>query len=420
MNSSSCEPLLTSIKMLHGTLAFLALVAFAVAGNELRQVLLRRGLRPPALEGPLFLAVGFALGDQALGLFPPDLLDSLRAVTLLGLAWIGLVFGLQIDFSIIRQLRPWHRRLGLLVPLVVGGVVLLLALALGLSTKVAVTLSAIAMVASPVTLEVMARFRRPVDRAAMRLLRLVMAFSGIPAVITFAVVAPLWYSATAAQINGNGAVGDIGNDISIMARWHLVGLILEVGIGVILGYALITLARGILDRFQLLTVIAGILSALAGASAVLGVSPLPAAVFAGALVMNRCIFPHRILKVAHSFEMPVVIALLVVVGASWQGVHFSWPVFLLMVVGRWAGLLAGGLVLESSARRFQVILKVPLIGCGLLPQGELAVGLLVAMIGTIELAGVLEAVVAAMVVNQLAGQWWLRRYLLSRASGAGS
>jgi hypothetical protein len=396
--------------MLRGTLAFLALVAFAVAGNELRKALLRRGLRAPAIEGPLFLAVGFALGDHALGLFPPDLLGNLHAVTLLGLAWIGLVFGLQIDINIMRRLRPWHRRVGVLVLLVIGAMVMLLGLLLGISVTVMIGLCAIAMVASPVTIDVLARVRLPADRAAMRLLKLVMAFSGLPAVVIFAVAAPLWHPAM--TIHGAG----------LLARWHyLVGYILEIGIGVILGYALITFTRGVSDRFQLLTIIAGILSALAGATAVLGISPLPAAVVAGALVTNRCIFPHRILKVAHSFEIPVVIALLVVVGASWRGVHFSWPVFALMVIGRLAGLIAGGAVLEQIARKHQVKLAVPLIGCGLLSQGELAIGLLVAMIGATELAGVLEAVVAAMVVNQLAGQWWLRRHLLCHPSrGAGS
>jgi hypothetical protein len=390
--------------MLRGTIAFLTLVAFAVASNEVRKALLSRGLRAPALEGPIFLAIGYALGDKGMGLFPADLLVNLDAVVLLGLAWIGLVFGLQLDISIVWRLRPWHCWLGLVVPLVVGLVVLVLGLLLGISVQVVVGLSAIAMVASPATIIGLARIRRPVDRATMRLLKLVMAFAGLPAIITFAVVSPHWFSATR----------DSGQP---MAGWQLlITHFFQIGVGIILGYALIALARGITDRFLLLTVIAGTLAAVAGATTVLGLSPLPAAAISGAIVMNRCIFPHRILSVAHSFEMPMVIALLVVAGASWTGVQLSWPVFALMVIGRFAGMVAGGAVMEETARRQGVKIKVPLPGCGLLPQGELAVGLLVAMIGIIELQGVLEAVVAAMVVNQIAGQWWLRRYLMSRPS----
>jgi hypothetical protein len=76
------------------------------------------------------------------------------------------------------------------------------------------------------------------------------------------------------------------------------------------------------------------------------------------------------------------------------------------------------MVLEETASRQQVKLVVPLPGCGLLPQGELAVGLLVAMIGIIELQGLFEAAIAAMIVNQVAGQWWLRRYLMTRPRAA--
>jgi hypothetical protein len=389
--------------MLRGTIAFLALVAFAVASNEVRKALLSRGLRAPAMEGPVFLAIGYALGDQGMGLFPADLLANLDAVVLLGLAWIGLVFGLQVDLSIIWRLKPWHLWLGLTVPLVIGLVVSVLGLLLGVSAPVVVGLSAIAMVASPATFIGLTRIRRPVDRATMRLLKLVMAFAGLPAVVTFAIASPLWFSAA--------------RDGGPMTGWQvLITYFFQLGIGIILGYVLIALARGITDRFLLLTVIAGILAAVAGATTVLGLSPLPAAAISGAIVMNRCIFPHRILKVAHSFEMPMVIALLVVAGASWTGVQLSWPVFALMVVGRFAGVVAGGAVMEETAHRQGVKLKVPLPGCGLLPQGELAVGLLVAMIGIIELHGVLEAVVAAMVANHIAGQWWLRRYLLSKSN----
>jgi hypothetical protein len=389
--------------MLRGTIAFLTLVAFAVASNEVRKALFSRGLRAPAMEGPVFLAIGYALGDQGMGLFPADLLANLDAVVLLGFAWIGLVFGLQLDLTIIWRLKPWHRWLGLAVPLIIGLVVSVLGLLLGISASVVVGLSAIAMVASPATIIGLARIRRPVDRATMRLLKLIMAFAGLPAVFTFAIASPLWFSTA--------------RDGGSMVGWQmLIAHFFQAGIGIILGYALIALARGITDRFLLLTVIAGVLAAVAGATTVLGLSPLPAAAISGGIVMNRCIFPHRILRVAHSFEMPMVIALLVVVGASWTGVQLSWPVFALMVIGRFAGVVAGGTVMEEAARRHGVRLAVPMPGCGLLPQGELAVGLLVAMIGIIELRGVLEAVVAAMVVNQIAGQWWLRRYLMSRPS----
>ena len=68
--------------MLRGTVAFLALVAFALLGSELRKVLAGRGIRAPALESFAFLAVGFALGERGFGFLPTDLLANLQPVVL--------------------------------------------------------------------------------------------------------------------------------------------------------------------------------------------------------------------------------------------------------------------------------------------------------------------------------------------------
>jgi hypothetical protein len=58
------------------------------------------------------------------------------------------------------------------------------------------------------------------------------------------------------------------------------------------------------------------------------------------------------------------------------------------------------------------------LGLGLLPQGELALGLLVATVSFFpSTTGVLEAVVAALVVNNLIGGWWTRRRLFDADPG---
>jgi hypothetical protein len=358
------------------------------------------------MEGLSFLVVGFALGERGLGLFPADVLANLRVVLLLGLAWIGLVFGLQIDLGIIRQLKPWHRRVGLVVPLLSGGLLLAGGLLLRLPLPLALGLAAVGTVSSPSTMEGLARGRAPADRSALRLLKLVMAFSGLPAVAVLAVATALW-SPVSALVGGP------------VAAWQVLFVVL--GVGVLMGYALLVLVRGVRDPLHLLTLLTGMMAAVAGACAVLGVSALPAAACVGAVVMNRCVFPHRMLKVAHSLEMPMLIALLVVVGASWTAGTFSWPTFALMALIRPLASMLAGAVLSASAARQGVTLSVPWLGCGLLAQGELAMGLLVALVGTLGgVDGVLEAVVAAMVLNHAVGQVWTRRALFrAPAGGAG-
>ena len=388
--------------MLHGTFTFLVLVAFAVAGSELRAALGRRGLRAPAMEGLSFLLLGVVLGGEGLGLFPEDVLAALRVVVLLGLAWIGFVFGLQIEWRVIRQLRPWHRLLGWIVPSSFGVVLLAGGWLLGIPGPLALGLAAIGMAGSPATLEAVARGRRPVDRSVLRLLKLVTAYSGLPAVAVFAVAA-----AGASPVVMGGA----------LPGWEL--LLFMVGVGVLVGYLSLALVRGLTDNVRILTMLAGTMSGLAGACALLGASGLPAAALTGAVLINRSTFPHRMLRVAHSLERPLLVALLVLVGASWQGVAFSWPVFGLMAFGRLLGAAVGGAVLSFAAGRRALAFEVEGVGLGLLPQGELALGLVVALVSFVPgIEGVLEAVVAALVLHQLLGQWWLRWRLLRSPAGS--
>jgi hypothetical protein len=258
------------------------------------------------------------------------------------------------------------------------------------------------MAGSPGTVESLTRGRTPVDRSAHRLVKLVTAYSGLPAVTVFAVAA-----AAASPVPAAGE----------LTTWEL--LAFAVGVGVLVGYLSVVLVRGLTDNLRILTLLTGTMSGLAGAMALVGTSGLPAAACAGAVMINRGTFPHRMLRVAHSLERPILVSLLVLVGASWSGVAFSWPVFWLMVAGRPLGALLGGALLVRTARMQGVAIKSRLIGCGLLPQGELALGLVVAFVGFVaQTDGLLEAVVAALVVHQLIGQWWLRRQLISPPTGS--
>jgi hypothetical protein len=390
--------------MLRGTLAFLVLVACAVAGAELRSVLARRGVRAPGIEGVGFLAVGFLLGGRALGLFPDDLVAALRVVVLFGLAWIGLVFGLQAELRIIRRLAPWHRWLGGLTPLAIGLPVAVAGVLLGLSPALALGLGSVAMASSPSALENLARGRRPTDRGTVRMLKLVMAFAGIPAVVVFAVATAL-ASPLAAEHGGGLAAHEL--------------VIFMVAIGIVVGYAVVVLIRGISDHMKLLTLAAGSMCFAAGATAVLGLNPLPAAAIAGAVVVNRCVFPHRMLRVAHSLERPILVALLVLVGASWSTAAFSAEVFAVMTVVRMAAALAAGAGLTRIARNRNEVRLTGHVGWGLVPQGELALGLMVAVVSFFPATeGVLEAVVAAVLISNLAGGWWMRRRLFAPSDEA--
>jgi hypothetical protein len=265
-------------------------------------------------------------------------------------------------------------------------------------------MGAIATASSPSSLEGLARGQRILDRGTVRLLKLVMAFAGMPAVAIFAVAAAMASPLTATR---GGSV----------ALWELV--VLTAAIGMVLGYALVVLARGVRDHIPLLTLVVGAMCLVAGATAVLGLNALPAAACAGAVHVNRGVFPHRMLRVAHSLERPMLVALLVLVGASWGGAAFSLEVFVLLTAVRTAAAWIAGAGLGMVSRHNGVATRTPALGLGLVPQGELALGLLVAIVSFFpEHRGVLEAVVVAILVNNLVGGLWMRRGLLDPVAEA--
>ncbi len=385
--------------MLRGTLAFVVLVACALVGWEVRRWLGRRGVVAPSLEGLSFVAAGVVLGPAGLGLFAPDVLRQLRPVVLLGLAWIGLLVGLQADLTVIRRLAPWHRRAGLLLPLVPGALVGGAALGLGAAPLLAAAAACIAMVSSPGTLAALGRAGRPRDRAAVRLLRLVMSFSSLPALLGFGVAVLLL-----------GPEPVLGPGIVDRSQ----ALVVAVGLGVLLGYAVIVLLRGERLGIHILTMLTGVMALLAGAAEMVGATPLLLALLAGAVVMGRCAFPHRILQTAHGLETPMLVALLVLVGAAWRWVGISWPALLVVTVVRAAGCAAAGAVLARAAGRRGARLSVAAVGLGLLPQGPVAMGILVGALTVAPLPpGVLTAVLAGLALNELAGHAWTRRTLVS-------
>jgi hypothetical protein len=183
----------------------------------------------------------------------------------------------------------------------------------------------------------------------------------------------------------------------------------------------VVLVRGVTAPTQVLTLLIGAMALLAGVAAMLGSNALPAAACAGAVLINRCVFPSRVLRAAHALDRPLLVAMLVLVGASWSATEFAWPVFGVMTGVRAAAAMAAGVAAELLTERRAGRDHTLRLGWGLLPQGELALGLTIATVSFFpDSGGVLEAVVAAMVLNNLAGHWWMRRRLFAeRRPGAG-
>ncbi len=390
--------------MMPGTLAFVFLVLLALLGTAARRWLGQHERRVPGLQSLVTVLAGVVMGRAGLGLFPENLVELLRPVILLGLAWIGLLIGLQFDLRILRSLEPWQRRAGFLIPMAAGGATGAGALAAGFDGRVALLLAAIATVSSPRLIDHLSRTRPPVDRLAMRLLLLVASLSSAPAVLLFGV--------------GSTVITSSGETFGPAAS-----LTIGMGVAVIFGYATILLLHGEREEIHVLALLVGVMALTAGAAVLTGAEPMLMAAITGAVIANRSRFPHRILRAAHAIETPMLTAILLLLGAWWRPCLPSLAGLLLLVLVRDAAVLGGGRVLEGLAGRRHVVVEARLMGTGLLPQGPLALAFLMASVqmghGTPALAG---GVFAALVFNHLAGGFWTRRVLfrLSEPAGEGS
>jgi len=376
-----------------GALAFLVLLVLAVGAWEIQRLV---GQRLLLLGGIGVLGLGVAAGSHGFGILPGGIVRHLHPVVLVGIAWLGLLYGLQVDLRVIRRLRPWHRWSGLLLPLapavLAGGTVL----AGGGAPGRAVLVAAIAAIASPRIAELVLTGRPPADRSLVRLLRVVMAFSGIPAVALLA--------------TGAALVTDPGNA-------PFSGLLAALALGILGGYALVQLGSGERHEIRLMILLLGIVALAGGGAIATGQSPVLPAAIAGAIVINRTESHHRLLRAAHALESPLYVALLVLIGASWSPDRLDLVALTGLTIARAAGWLAAGAVLRRTAARNGVPLRTPAPGLGWLPQGPLAMGLLLAVSELLPSSGgLLEAGVLAIVLNHAAGHLWAARTLPAGAT----
>ncbi len=386
--------------MVKGTLAFVLLVVLALAATEARRRLGRRGLGAPGFQSFLTVLLGAFLGHAGLGLFSEDVLATIAPVVLLGLAWVGLVVGLQFDLKVLASLKPWHLGMGFGMPLGVGLGVGVAAWILGVRGSALVLLAAVAMVTTPRLVDHLSRAGPPADRSAMRLIKLVAALSSVPALVAWGVGSTV----VSGPRFGTAALAGTAST-----------LVLGAGLAVVLGYATMILLRGETESVHILALVVGVMALTAGAAEFTGADPMLMAALTGAVIANRSPNPHRILRAVHGLEPPMLTAVLLLVGAWWHPGGFSSSAVVVLGPVRWGLLLAAGALLARTARRQGVELSVRGLGLGLAPHGPLALALLVGAtrdgsVGAPEAAGVFVSLVASHVV----GARWLGRALFRR------
>ena len=397
--------------MTTGTLLLLgALAALAIAAPRLgfRTSDMRPTLRAILDTGAVFIFVGALLGPQAGGLFTQATLVQLSPLLVLGLSWIGFLFGSHFEWRLLRRYPPGIFAAGFLIAgcvlaLVAGATWWLLphllpgALPPRARLEAALVLGMCASGTAPAGVFRLTT-RRLLTRENLNALRFFAAVDDLPAIVALGVL---------------HAFLRPGGEASA-AAWGWFWLALSIVMGLTLG--LLThwiFPKGDDVRHNFLTLL-GVTALGGGAAASLGLSPLFVSALAGAGFANLSPRKEMAYGLLAEREHSLYVVFLLVAGMllrpHWGVVFVLAPAMLLLRV---SGKLAAGAL---SWRIFLARSRLsPWIGAGLLFQGGLAMTLAISFVrsdGSTLLHEVATAVVVTVLVSEL-----LAPYAAARALG---
>lgn len=349
--------------------ATLALILLALLGARFsfstRSV--PAGYRLVLRTGTHFLFLGFLLGPTVLGLLSLEALDQLSPLLGLALGWIGLLFGLQLDRSALKQFPRIFLWLALGQAVLVFGLFLgaglLLAGAAGLTgptiTLMLLGAAATASVSTPAGIAmVSANF---MARGKVReLLYFVASLDAVVGITALHIA----YS----SMHGTPALVAPGDEPAWF--WATAG----VGLGVVCAVIFLWLARLRPSREELVLYLLGISALAAGAALQLQLSPLFVGMVAGTLISNLNPRWHRVFRLMERWEKPIYLILLLLSGAAlrfstWWVVPLAFVYVLLRGVAK---VLATGVLVQFISLPFPTPRR---LGLGLIPQGGISIAM---------------------------------------------
>jgi len=325
------------------------------------------GVQVLIASGTPLVLVGALLGPIT-GVVTRELASQLAPVSALGLGWLGMLFGLQLDRAIVREFRGVLWRFALLQ----AGIAFLIA-ALGAAVirltlpglreawapgEAAIfTLAAVAAISAPTGVSIAAR-RLKLRGPVLDLLSFSASVDGLIGVFAFTAVLAVYR-----PIEGPG-VAELSPE-----RWLAVSLLS----GVLVGLVFLSLTRRAPTTDELTLSLLGTVLFGAGAGYALGLSPLLVTIIAGAVVANLSSHKRRVLATLSAWERPAYHILLILTGtlltvpSAWV-----WAAVLLFVGWRLSAKYLGG---YAALRLLRLPEVPPTVGLALVAQGGLTVAI---------------------------------------------
>ncbi|MGD2215406.1 MAG: cation:proton antiporter [Gemmatimonadales bacterium] len=316
-----------------------------------------------------FLFVGFALGPHLLEVLSHDIVERLNPMLALGLGWIGLLFGLQLDPGHLRQFPARYLVLAWLQAGVAFGIVFLIGyliadawFSLDLGAVVLVA-AATACVSTPAAIALISNTYGTRGRVT----RLLFYIASLDAAVGI-VALGLTNSAYRAGVLGARAA------LSLF-EWFAISVLL----GIFFGILFLSLTRIRPRTKELLLLLIGLVLFAAGTAFYLSLSPLFICMIAGAVIGNLSPMRRRVYTALSEWEQPIYVIMLVLAGALLE--FSTW--WILPLVAAYAGLriLAkwlGGLL---ASKLPPPGLTLPgTFGLALTPQGGISLAIAISFV----------------------------------------
>jgi Kef-type K+ transport system membrane component KefB len=367
--------------------------------------------------GTHFLAVGLLLGP-VLGLLTVDIMGQLQPLMALGLGWIGLLFGLQLDREEVGQFPTAFLLFALgqaTVTFLLFAGAAWLALHLGgrgdpAAEAAVLATAATAAVSTPAGIALITRelhTRGPLTR----FLLYVASLDAIVGIVALQVTYAVYHPTTAVAVAGFG--------------WGI-WLAIAAAAPIVFGVFFLWVTRPKPERDELTLFLLGLVVFEAGTALYLGLSPLFVSMVTGAFIANVSPLRRRVFAVLQTWEKPIYVVLLMLAGA----ILGAAPLVVLPLAMVYLLLRAGAKYAAARAGRRVVALPFDLpaaTGLGLVPQGGISLAMALsaaltygAMAGpegdAIRIA--FGTIVVAVAASELVGPL-LTRGLLSRAGEVG-
>jgi len=260
--------------------AMLGMLATSVRLQRLRRF---RSVSALMSGGWLWVAAGYLLGPQSLGVVSTDTIASLTPILVIGLGWISLMVGMQAQRSVLVTLPSWVWRVAaidvLATSILVGGATwIALRRWPGAQSPLAASVGVVMIVASAIGWSMETRWamaKSPTGAHA-----LVMLLRGAGGAVSLAAIALF---AVSQSLSPNGATTPAAGGFATLALTTIAMALFGVAAGVFTRW-LLRLAAD--SRADFLVVLLGVVSLTAGLGASVGVSPMLAPFALGAASAN--------------------------------------------------------------------------------------------------------------------------------------